>query len=288
MKRSEKNTLQHPGPAHAMANPWPRETFVIPGDAGQVARTINMIKVDDAFRTQLLTIFNGATSDQGPNTMPAIGPMGHTQGHVDFPIKATRKPARDSPRRDHWDTNIALPVGVQQELTFLKLVQANLTGQTTEWSNTTIQTQLENPFTANQLSQAMRRPSPSNGFHTLHFEGDNEAVMHLPFSFRGWSDSGPRDREIAALLLIIECYCRLRATQSQRAYRYMCLARYGNVLLFFSSGQLSQDSPPPLSRAVARNCKVLYSCTMYNSISAPGRGSRAPAAGRPASRPSYS
>ena len=52
-----------------MANPWPRETFVIPGDAGQVARTINMIKVDDAFRTQLLTIFNGATSDQGPNTM---------------------------------------------------------------------------------------------------------------------------------------------------------------------------------------------------------------------------
>ena len=46
-----------------MATPWPRETFVIPGDAGQVARTINMIKVDDAFRTQLLTIFNGATSD---------------------------------------------------------------------------------------------------------------------------------------------------------------------------------------------------------------------------------
>ena len=42
MKRSEKNTLQHPGPAHAMANPCPRETFVIPGDAGQVARTINM------------------------------------------------------------------------------------------------------------------------------------------------------------------------------------------------------------------------------------------------------
>ena len=38
-----------------MANPWPRETFVIPGDAGQVGRTINMIKVDDAFRTQLLT-----------------------------------------------------------------------------------------------------------------------------------------------------------------------------------------------------------------------------------------
>ena len=68
-----------------MANPWPRETFVIPGDAGQVARTINMIKVDDAFRTQLLTIFNGATSDQGLNPMPAIGPMGHTQGHVDFP-----------------------------------------------------------------------------------------------------------------------------------------------------------------------------------------------------------
>ena len=62
-----------------MANPWPRETFVIPGDAGQVARTINMIKVDDAFRTQLLTIFNGATTDQGPNTMPAIGPMGHTR-----------------------------------------------------------------------------------------------------------------------------------------------------------------------------------------------------------------
>ena len=29
-----------------MANPWPRETFVIPGDAGQVARTINMIKVE--------------------------------------------------------------------------------------------------------------------------------------------------------------------------------------------------------------------------------------------------
>eukprot|EP01048_Picozoa_sp_COSAG05_P009769 COSAG05_NODE_822_length_7122_cov_18.423893_7_plen_190_part_00 len=63
-------------------------------------------------------------------------------------------------------------------LTLIKLVQAYLTGQTTEWSNTTIHTHLCNPFTANQLAQAMRRPSPSNGFHTLHFEGDNEAVMH--------------------------------------------------------------------------------------------------------------
>ena len=86
-----------------MANPWPRETFVIPGAAGQVARTINMIKVDDAFRTQLLTIFNGATSDQGPNTMPAIGPMGHTQGHVDFPINSVNIGNHDNPNFVRFD-----------------------------------------------------------------------------------------------------------------------------------------------------------------------------------------
>ena len=103
MKRSEKNTLQHPGPAYAMATPWPRETFVIPGDAGQAARTINMIKIDDAFRTQLLTIFNGATSEQGPNTMPAIGPMGHTQGHVDFPINSINVGNHDNPNFVRFD-----------------------------------------------------------------------------------------------------------------------------------------------------------------------------------------
>jgi len=32
--------------------------------------------------------------------------------------KATHKPTRDSPRRSHWDTNIPLPIEVQQELTF--------------------------------------------------------------------------------------------------------------------------------------------------------------------------
>ena len=86
-----------------MANPWPRETFVIPGDAGQAARTINMIKVDDAFRTQLLTIFNGATSDQGPNTMPAIDPMGHTQGHVDFAINSINVGNHDNPNFVRFD-----------------------------------------------------------------------------------------------------------------------------------------------------------------------------------------
>ena len=58
-----------------MAQPWPRETFVIPGVAGQVRRTINMIKIDDTFRPQLLAFLNGATTDQGPNPMPAIGPI---------------------------------------------------------------------------------------------------------------------------------------------------------------------------------------------------------------------
>ena len=47
-----------------------------------------MIKIDDTFRPQLLAFLNGATTDQGPNPMPAIGPMGHTQGHVDFPINS--------------------------------------------------------------------------------------------------------------------------------------------------------------------------------------------------------
>ena len=186
--------------------------------------------------------------------------------------KATRKPARDSPRRSHWDTNIALPIQVQQELTFwlkfllalnqhgrnifasnrqpdlrirgdgsrggyggtttdsqghqralifdkwsnaelallngnqylaelltlIKLVQANLTGQALEWSNTTIQTHLANPFTANQLSQAMQRPSTSQGFHTLHFEGDNEAVMYRINNAKGKNEVAG---QLAKLLL---------------------------------------------------------------------------------------
>ena len=101
-----------------MANPWPRETFVIPGDAGQVARTINMIKVDDAFRTQLLTIFNGATSDQGPNTMPAIGPMGHTQGHVDFPINSINIGNHDNPNFVRFDDyNVGPPTTGKEQAT---------------------------------------------------------------------------------------------------------------------------------------------------------------------------
>ena len=47
-----------------MADPWPRETFVIPENAGQVGRTIDMIKIDNTFRTLLLTILNGDTTDQ--------------------------------------------------------------------------------------------------------------------------------------------------------------------------------------------------------------------------------
>ena len=84
MKRSEKNTLRHPGPAHAMATPWPRETFVIPGDAGQAARTINMIKIDDTFQTPLLTVLNGATTDQGQGTylLYEESPIGHSRGDM--------------------------------------------------------------------------------------------------------------------------------------------------------------------------------------------------------------
>ena len=32
------------------------------------------------------------------------------------------------------------------------------------------------------------------------------------------------------------------------------------------SGQLSQDSPPPLSRAAARNCKVLFNGNIYTVV----------------------
>ena len=86
-----------------MADPWPRETFVIPGSAGQVGRTINMIKIDDTFRTLLLAILNGGTTDQGPNPMPAIGPMGHTQGHVDFPINSINVGNQDNPNFVRFD-----------------------------------------------------------------------------------------------------------------------------------------------------------------------------------------
>ena len=86
-----------------MADPWPRETFVIPGSAGQVGRTINMIKIDDTFRTLLLAILNGDTTNQGPNPMPAIGPMGHTQGHVDFPINSINVGNQDNPNFVRFD-----------------------------------------------------------------------------------------------------------------------------------------------------------------------------------------
>ena len=86
-----------------MADPWPRETFVIPGSEGQVGRTINMIKIDDTFRTLLLAILNGDTTDQGPNPMPAIGPMGHTQGHVDFPINSINVGNQDNPNFVRFD-----------------------------------------------------------------------------------------------------------------------------------------------------------------------------------------
>ena len=70
-----------------MANPWLRETFVIPGVvAGQAGRTINMINIDDNIKAQVLALLNGATTDQGPNPISAIGLMEHTQGHVDFLI----------------------------------------------------------------------------------------------------------------------------------------------------------------------------------------------------------
>ena len=81
-----------------MANPWPRETFVIPRSAGQVGRTINMIKIDDTFRTLLFAI-----TDQGPNPTPAIGPMGHTQGHVDFPINSIDVGNHDNPNFVRFD-----------------------------------------------------------------------------------------------------------------------------------------------------------------------------------------
>ena len=74
-----------------MANPWLRETFVIPGVAGQAGRTITMIKTDDNIKAQVLALLNGATTDQGPNPIPAIGLMGHTKGHVDFPINSIER-----------------------------------------------------------------------------------------------------------------------------------------------------------------------------------------------------
>ena len=86
-----------------MADPWPRETFVIPGNAGQVGRTIDMIKIDNTFRTLLLAILNGDTTNQGPNPMPAIGPMGHTQGHADFPINSINVGNQDNPNFVRFD-----------------------------------------------------------------------------------------------------------------------------------------------------------------------------------------
>ena len=70
--------------AHAFP---PREIFVIPSGvhvAGQVDRNINTIKIDNAIKTPILAILNGNTTDQGGNPNVAIGPMGHTLGHVDF------------------------------------------------------------------------------------------------------------------------------------------------------------------------------------------------------------
>ena len=86
-----------------MANPWLRETFVIPGVAGQAARTINMIKIDDTLKGQLLALLKGSTTDQGPNPMPAIGLMGHTQGDVDFPINSINVGDQDNPNHVSFD-----------------------------------------------------------------------------------------------------------------------------------------------------------------------------------------
>lgn len=86
-----------------MANPWLRETFVIPGVAGQAARTINMIKIDDASKGQLLALLKGSTTDQGPNPMPAIGLMGHTQGDVDFPINSINVGDQNNPNHVSFD-----------------------------------------------------------------------------------------------------------------------------------------------------------------------------------------
>ena len=52
------------------ANPFPRRTFVIPGEAGQADRTINMIEIDDALKTADLALLNAATTDQAPRTSP--------------------------------------------------------------------------------------------------------------------------------------------------------------------------------------------------------------------------
>ena len=43
------------------ANPFPRRTFVIAGEAGQADRTINMIEIDDALKTAVLALLNAAT-----------------------------------------------------------------------------------------------------------------------------------------------------------------------------------------------------------------------------------
>ena len=86
-----------------MANPWLRETFVIPGVAGQAARTINMIKIDDTSKGQLLALLKGSTTDQGPNPMPAIGLMGHTQGDVDFPINSINVGDQNNPNHVSFD-----------------------------------------------------------------------------------------------------------------------------------------------------------------------------------------
>ena len=83
-------------------------------------------------------------------------------------------------------------------LTLLKLVQANVTGQALEWTNTTIHAHVQEPFTADQLARAMHRPDASQGFHTLHFEGDNEAVMHRITNAKGSNESAGR---IAKLIL---------------------------------------------------------------------------------------
>ena len=57
------------------ANPFPRRTFVIAGEAGQADRTINMIEIDDALKTAVLALLNAATTDQRSNPNPAIGLM---------------------------------------------------------------------------------------------------------------------------------------------------------------------------------------------------------------------
>ena len=62
-----------------------------------------MIRVDDSIKTPILALPNGATTDQGPNPNPAIGLMGHTWGHVDFPINSVNVDNHGNPNYVRFD-----------------------------------------------------------------------------------------------------------------------------------------------------------------------------------------